>query len=79
MNNLSNFYMVAYYDRMTGELARIESYPKIDGEITGCQSAIDSYRYGYDAKIFNPEDVIPEEYIAQEETNELAQIRKTNF
>ena len=53
--DVSNFYLVCYYDNKTNELVRIEQYNDNDSSM---YSDIDSYRYGYNAKITKPEELI---------------------
>lgn len=54
-DNISNFYLVCYSDNKTNELARIEQYH--DNDIS-MYSDIDIYRYGYNAEIIKPEELI---------------------
>lgn len=51
---ISNFCLVCYYDKDTDKLARIEYYSDADS----AQSDIDSYKYGYYAKIYKPEELL---------------------
>lgn len=59
---ISDFFMVAYYDKFTGELVKIVDYQKTKGKIMNYQSDIDSYKYGYDAKVIDPADIISKEF-----------------
>lgn len=54
-DNVSNFCLVCYYDNTTNKLSHIEFYYDND---TSMHSDIDSYRYGYNAKIIKPEELI---------------------
>lgn len=53
--DVSNFCLVIYYDNKTNELAHIEQYTDNSDDI---QTDIDSYKYGYNAKIIKPEKLI---------------------
>ena len=53
--DVSNFCLVCYYDNKTNELVRIEQYNDNDSSM---YSDIESYKYGYNAKIVKPEEII---------------------
>ena len=54
-DNISNLYLVCYYDKKTNKLARIEQYHDND---LSMYSDTDCYRYGYNADIIKPEELI---------------------
>lgn len=55
IDNVSNFCLVCYYDNKNKELVRIEQYKDGSGDI---QTDIESHKYGYNAKIIKPEELI---------------------
>ena len=55
IDGVSNFCLVCYYDNRTNELVRIEHYEDNSGDM---KSDIDSYKYGYNAEIIKPEQII---------------------
>ena len=69
--DVSNFCLVCYYDNKTNELARIEPYYDND---TSMYSDIDSYRYGYNAEITKPEEIIKQLKRKEQEYEELKNI-----
>ena len=59
VQNICNFYLVVYRDKVTGELSRIEAYNYDQWGGTGNSSSdIDSYKYGYDAEIIDVVDLL---------------------
>ena len=55
IDNISNFCLACYYDNKTNELVHIEQYNDND---TSIHSDIESYKYGYNAEIVKPEQLI---------------------
>ena len=55
IDNINNFCLVCYYDNKTNELVHIEQYNDND---TSIHSDIESYKYGYNAEIVKPEQLI---------------------
>ena len=55
IDEVSNFCLVCYYDKENKELVRIEQYKDGSGDM---QTDIESYKYGYNAKIIKPEELI---------------------
>lgn len=51
---ISDFCLVCYFDKTTDELVRIEHYSDNDSP----QSDIDSYKYGYYANVYKPEELL---------------------
>lgn len=51
---ISNFYLVYYFDKDTDELVKVEQYSSNDSS----QSDIDSYKYGYYANVYQPEELL---------------------
>ena len=68
--DVSNFCLVCYYDNKTNELVRIEQYNDNDSSM---HSDIDSYEYGYSAKIVKPEEIIKQLQAEKQEYEELRQ------
>lgn len=75
-DNVSNFCLVCYYDIKTNELVRIESYCDND---TSMYSDIDSYRYGYNAEITKPEEIIKQLQRKEQECEELKSLLKVRI
>ena len=69
-DSVSNFYLVCYYDNKTNELVRIEQYNDND---TSVHSDIESYKYGYNAEIIKPEQLIKQLRIQVQECDQLKQ------
>lgn len=55
LDSVSNFCLVCYYDNKTKELVRIEQYKDNSSDI---QTDINSHKYGYNAEIIKPEELI---------------------
>lgn len=51
---ISDFYLVYYFDKDTDELVRVEQYSSNNS----AQSDIDSYKYGYYANVYQPEELL---------------------
>lgn len=71
LDSVSNFCLVCYYDNKTKELVRIEQYKDNSSDI---QTDINSYKYGYNAEIIKPEELINQLVCKTQECEEL---RKT--
>lgn len=57
--NICDFYLVVYRDKNTNEIARIEDYHyDIFGGYGNSTTDIESYKYGYNATIYNPYDLL---------------------
>lgn len=67
-DSVSNFCLVCYYDNKTNELVRIEKY---DNNDTSIHSDIESYKYGYNAEIVKPEQLIKQLRTKQQECERL--------
>lgn len=75
IDNINNFCLVCYYDNKTNELVRIEQYNDND---TSIHSDIESYKYGYNAEIIKPEQLIKQLRTKQQENDNLKKMLK-NF
>ena len=74
--DVSNFCLVCYYDNKTNELVRIEQYNDNDSSM---YSDIESYKYGYNAKIVKPEEIIKQLSRKEQECKELKeQLKEMN-
>lgn len=71
LDSVSNFCLVCYYDNKTKELVRIEQYKDNSSDI---QTDINNYKYGYNAEIIKPEELINQLVCKTQECEEL---RKT--
>lgn len=71
LDSVSNFCLVCYYDNKTKELVRIEQYKDNSSDI---QTDINSHKYGYNAEIIKPEELINQLVCKTQECEEL---RKT--
>ena len=72
IDNVSNFCLVCYYDNKNKELVRIEQYKDSSGDI---QTDIESHKYGYNAKIIKPEELIKQLARKTKECEELKDAR----
>lgn len=68
IDSISNFCLTCYYDNKTNELVHIEQYNDND---TSIYSDIESYKYGYNAEIVKPEQLIRQLKIKENECEKL--------
>lgn len=74
IDSISNFCLACYYDNKTNELVHIEQYNDND---TSIYSDIESYKYGYNAEIVKPEQLIRQFKAKEKECEKLKkQIKK---